>query len=66
MIIGIPKESWRDEHRVALVPAGVYALVKAGQKVVVETGAGLGCGITDQIYDEAGAQMAFSAGAART
>ncbi|MCG3154593.1 MAG: Alanine dehydrogenase [bacterium] len=62
MIIGIPKESWRDEHRVALVPAGVYALVKAGHKVVVETGAGLGCGFTDQTYDEAGAHLAFSAG----
>lgn len=60
MIIGIPKESWRDEHRVALIPAGVYALVKAGHKVIVQTGAGLSCDFTDEAYDEAGATRAFS------
>ncbi|MDZ7267708.1 MAG: alanine dehydrogenase [candidate division KSB1 bacterium] len=62
MVIGIPVETWRDEQRVALSPAGVYALVKAGHKVVVQSGAGAGCGFTDQIYDEAGAHLAFSAG----
>ncbi|MDZ7363272.1 MAG: alanine dehydrogenase [candidate division KSB1 bacterium] len=59
MIIGIPKESWRDEHRVALIPAGVFALVKAGHKVLVQSDAGLGCGFTNEIYDEAGATLVF-------
>ncbi len=61
MIIGIPKESWRDERRVALTPAGVYALAKAGHHVLVQDEAGSGCGFTTKAYDEAGARIAFSA-----
>jgi alanine dehydrogenase len=60
MIIGIPKESWRDEQRVALIPAGVFALVKAGHKVIVQADAGLGCDFTNEAYDEAGAKLAFN------
>jgi alanine dehydrogenase len=62
MIIGIPKESWRDEHRVALIPAGVFALVKAGHQVIVQADAGLGCDYTNEAYDEAGAKLVFNAG----
>ena len=61
MIIGIPKENWRDERRVALTPAGVYALVKAGHQVVVQSEAGAGSGFATAAYDEAGAKIAFSA-----
>ncbi len=62
MIIGIPKESWRDEHRVALIPAGVFALMKAGHQVIVQADAGLGCDYTNEAYDEAGAKLVFNAG----
>jgi len=61
MIVSIPKESWRDERRVALTPAGVYALVKAGHTVFVQADAGAGCGFSREAYDEAGAKIAFSA-----
>ncbi len=62
MIIGIPQESWRDEQRVALIPAGVFALVQAGHQVIVQADAGLGCDFTNEAYDEAGAKLAFNAG----
>ena len=56
MIIGIPKEIKEQEHRVALVPSGAYQLSKRHQ-VLVETGAGLGIGVTDQDYQNAGAEI---------
>lgn len=55
MIIGVPKEIKNNENRVALTPAGVSALVKAGHEVVVEINAGLGSGITNEEYRSAGA-----------
>lgn len=42
MIIGVPKEIKEQEDRVALTPAGVDAFVRAGHKVLIEKGAGLG------------------------
>jgi alanine dehydrogenase len=57
MIIGVPQEIKQDEHRVGLVPAGAYSLVKAGHQVLVEQGAGLGSGIPDAEYRRAGAQI---------
>jgi alanine dehydrogenase len=57
MIIGVPREIKQDEHRVGLVPAGTYGLVKAGHQVLVEQGAGLGSGIADAEYKNAGAQI---------
>lgn len=44
MIIGIPKEIKNNEHRVAITPAGVAALVNAGHEVAVEQNAVLGSG----------------------
>lgn len=44
MIIGVPKEIKNNENRVAMTPAGVDALVKAGHEVLIETTAGLGSG----------------------
>lgn len=63
MKIGIPKEIKTNENRVALVPAGVEALVSAGHTVIVETGAGLGSGFSDALYRAAGAQIAQDADA---
>lgn len=57
MIIGVPKELKDNENRVALSPAGVHALVKAGHRVLVECGAGLGSGFNDEIYKDAGAEL---------
>ena len=55
MIIGVPKEIKNKENRVSMVVAGVRALTQAGHKVLVQTQAGLGAGITDQEYAIAGA-----------
>ena len=42
MIVGVPRESYPGERRVALVPAVIPNLAKAGLEVVVEAGAGVG------------------------
>ena len=61
MIVGVPKEIKRDEYRVALLPVGAEELVRAGHRVLVEQGAGLGSGLTDQHYAKAGAEVVGSA-----
>ncbi len=61
MRIGVPKEIKANENRVAMVPAGVHALVSDGHKVMVEAGAGTGSGISDQEYKDAGADIVGSA-----
>jgi len=61
MIVGAPKEIKRDEYRVSLLPVGVEELTRAGHRVLVETGAGLGSGITDQEYTKSGAEMVGAA-----
>ncbi|HWP01861.1 MAG TPA: alanine dehydrogenase, partial [Gemmatimonadaceae bacterium] len=57
MLIGVPKEIKTNENRVALVPAGVEALVAAGHRVLVERGAGEGSGFADDLYKAAGAEI---------
>lgn len=57
MIVGLPKESYPGERRVALVPAVIPNLTKAGLEVVVETGAGDQAGYTDAAYTEKGAKI---------
>ncbi|ANO52775.1 alanine dehydrogenase [Woeseia oceani] len=57
MKIGVPKEIKVLEYRVGMVPAGVGELVHAGHEVLVETGAGLGIGMTDEDYKAAGATV---------
>ena len=54
MLIGVPKEIKPDEYRVALTPAGAEMLSQDGHNVVMERGAGLGSGFTDDFYAEAG------------
>jgi len=61
VIIGVPKEVKTREYRVGLVPAGAYALVRAGHRVLVETGAGLGAGIPDAEYASVGADIVAGA-----
>jgi len=57
MKIGVPKEIKANECRVALVPAGVEALVAAGHSVWIESGAGLGSGFSDEQYSSVGAHI---------
>lgn len=57
MIIGVPKEIKSDEYRVALIPAGVEEMVKHRHTVLIEKGAGMGSGISDQEYTRAGAKL---------
>ncbi len=57
MIVGVARESYPGERRVALVPSVVPNLVKAGLEVVVEAGAGQEAGYTDAQYLEKGAKI---------
>lgn len=60
MIAGVPKECDAGERRVALVPALLPSLTKAGFEVVVEAGAGLEAGFSDEAFVEKGARLAAS------
>lgn len=57
MIIGVAKEIKNNENRVALTPAGTFALKKAGHTVLIEENAGIGSGFSNESYKEAGAQI---------
>ncbi|MBR0290039.1 MAG: alanine dehydrogenase, partial [Selenomonadaceae bacterium] len=57
MIIGVSKEIKNNENRVGLTPAGADAFVKAGHKVLIEQGAGIGSGFDDESYSAVGAQI---------
>ncbi len=57
MRVGIPKESGAGETRVAVIPAGVTTLVKAGLQVAVEAGAGAAAGFPDAAYSAQGATI---------
>ncbi|MGQ9573906.1 MAG: alanine dehydrogenase [Thermoguttaceae bacterium] len=57
MIVGVPREIKGDEYRVGMLPVGVEELTRAGHRVLVEAGAGVGSGIADQEYRRAGAQI---------
>src|SRR3989442_3602490 len=58
MIVGVPRESFPGERRVALVPAAVPNLTKAGLQVVVEAGAGAAAGYPGADYAAKGAKVA--------
>ncbi len=57
MIIGVPAEVKSDEYRVAMLPVGVEELTTRGHKVLLQAGAGLGSGIADHAYLQAGAKL---------
>ena len=57
MIVGVPRETFPGERRVALVPGTVSNLTKAGFEVVLEAGAGVGAGYPDTEYKTKGARV---------
>lgn len=61
MLIGCPKEIKPQEFRVGLTPAAAFEAIAAGHLVIVEAGAGLGSGFTDDAYRTAGAGIADTA-----
>src|SRR6266540_685537 len=58
MKVGVPRETWPGENRVALTPAAAAALKKSGVDVVVEEDAGLAAGFPSGAYEQAGATVA--------
>jgi NAD(P) transhydrogenase subunit alpha len=57
VIIGVPKENYPGEQRVALVPVVIPILAKSGLEVVIEAGAGTQAGYPDSLYLEKGAKV---------
>ncbi len=57
MRVGVPRETKDHEFRVALTPAGAHELASAGHEVLVETGAGAGSRLDDNVYRSAGARI---------
>lgn len=57
MVIGVPKEIKPEENRIAIVPGGVETLIHRGHRVIIEKGAGLGSGFSDEEYIKAGARI---------
>ena len=58
MIVGVPREIYPEERRVALVPGVIPSLTKAAMEVVVETSAGASAGYPDADYTAKGARVA--------
>ncbi|MEO6881021.1 MAG: alanine dehydrogenase [Mycobacteriaceae bacterium] len=61
MQVGVPSEVKADEHRVALTAAGVRELRAHEHTVLVQRGAGIGSGVTDEAYASVGAQLVDTA-----
>ena len=61
MIVGIPKETKKDEYRVSMLPVGVEELVRAGHRVLVQRSAGTGSGLPDEAYAACGAALVDTA-----
>lgn len=59
MRIGVPKETEREERRIALAPAGVDSLVRAGHTVYIQSGAGEGSHFHDEDYIKTGASIVY-------
>src|SRR5689334_19054823 len=57
MLVGVPKEIKDSEYRVGLVPSAVRELTRSGHRVLVETSAGLGAGLSDDNYRSVGAEI---------
>ena len=62
MVVGVPKEIYPGERRVALVPAVLPNLKKAGLEVVMEAGAGVEAGYPDAEYEAKGVKILPSRG----
>lgn len=59
MDIGVPKETQRHEHRVAVTPFGARRLIEHGHRVFIESGAGDGARYGDKDYRQAGAEIVY-------
>lgn len=57
LYIGIPKEAYFQEKRICLTPDAVNAIINNGHRVLIENGAGIEAGFSDNDYSEAGAEM---------
>mmetsp|Transcript_81271 Transcript_81271/g.159531 ORF Transcript_81271/g.159531 Transcript_81271/m.159531 type:complete len:1032 (+) Transcript_81271:101-3196(+) len=57
LVVGVPKESFEGERRVAIAPVHVAKLLKAGASINIESGAGAGSGYFDEMYKKAGANV---------
>jgi NAD(P) transhydrogenase subunit alpha len=58
MKVGVPRETWPGEHRVALIPSAAAVLKKSGLDVVVEADAGSAAGFPSSAYEQAGVTVA--------
>src|SRR5262245_21259229 len=58
MKVGVPRETWPGERRVALIPAAAAALRKSGLDLVIERDAGAEAGFPSAAYEAAGASIA--------
>jgi alanine dehydrogenase len=63
MLIGVPKEIKNHEYRIGLTPAGVRELCAQGHQVMVQRDGGKAIGLTDEMYEKAGASIVDSAAA---
>jgi alanine dehydrogenase len=61
MVVGVPTEVKPDEFRVGMRLVGVELLKRRGHRVLVQSGAGLGAGFSDDAYEAAGAEIVRSA-----
>lgn len=66
LTIGVPKEVWKNERRVAITPTVVQTLVKKGFNVNVEENAGIGAKFRNEDYEKAGAKLVNSKNAFET
>jgi alanine dehydrogenase len=57
MIVGVPTEVKRDEHRIGLTPVGADLLTQRGHRVLVQSQGGVGSGFTDEEYEAVGAEL---------
>ena len=57
MILGVPKETLKNETRVAVIPATVKQLISAGFDIFIESGAGDLSQISDSEYTKSGAKI---------
>ena len=61
MIIGVPKEIKNNEFRVGMGAEAVHELIAHGHQVIVQSNAGAGIDVSDELYKSAGAKLAESA-----
>ena len=61
MLIGVPKEIKTHEYRVGLTTSSVHELIHHGHQVIVQSTAGEGIGLGDELYLEAGAEIVATA-----